>query len=301
MKVIKDSNGEKLYLYHGTNRKYEDHSSDRHRTLLNEDYQGDWYCFVPSQDVGWKYADAARNQNLDKQFFLEDVKKVFSAYDLEVANMMEDLSLCVMEKGLSEGMDDAIKIFAKRNDISDENKEIEFFRKLSKCEDELGINVNDFCDVLDYVEYSKSGHSDSLREVFNILESRVTEIPYFVIEDITNWGFEKSLPSPRLLEVSIQAENVLETSSRKEARNAKENGYDLVIYSGEGIVDGVPEYLVADNSQIIKEAVTLRHEKREEVYDDSEFYPSTVITQSFERIEYDNNPKKKSKRKLRSN
>lgn len=300
MKIIKDLDGSDLMLYNGTNRKFEEHSSKKHRTLLNEDYQGDWFCFTPNQDVAWKYADAARNQNLDKDFFLADIENVFSKYDKEVCVMMTDLALSIMDNGFENGMNEAIKKFAKRNNINDEDKEMFFFRKLTAAEEELGVNVNDFCDALDYVEYSKSGRSDSLQEVFNILNSNISELPFTLLEDLKSWGFEKSMPEPKIFEVKIKANNVLETKSKKEAREAKKNGFDLVIYSGEGIVDGVPEYLVANKDQIIKQSMTIRNEIREEIYEDEDdFYPSTVITQTFDKIDYKKEKKQTRKNKIK--
>lgn len=113
------------------------------------------------------------------------------------------------------------------------------------------FDINEFCDLLEHVEYSKyHQQSDGMTELINLFNQTLPEIPYFVIEYIKELGYNKALPEPKVIIAEVTATNVLETGDRERAKQAKKEGYDLVIYSGEGILDESPEYLIADVSQI---------------------------------------------------
>src|SRR5882672_11838654 len=55
-----------LLVFHGTNRNFQVFDPKRHRTILNQNYQGDGFHFTSSAQVATKYADSNRNQTLDK-------------------------------------------------------------------------------------------------------------------------------------------------------------------------------------------------------------------------------------------
>jgi lysophospholipase L1-like esterase len=47
----RDMNGDPLVLYHGTSATFDAFSTASHRSVLNNDYQGDGFHFTPSARV----------------------------------------------------------------------------------------------------------------------------------------------------------------------------------------------------------------------------------------------------------
>lgn len=88
------------------------------------------------------------------------------------------------------------------------------------------------------------------------------------------------IPEPKIIESHVMARNILKTENREEAKNARDNGYDLVIYSGVDCVYGEPEYLIADPKQLDVIAVTRKI--KHEYYEDPDDCSMTVVYK-FER------------------
>lgn len=115
------------------------------------------------------------------------------------------------------------------------------------------LDVNSLLDLLEFVEGSRYGledDHDTLDQVMNIFSNHVSQIPEYVYFDMSDMGFKDSVPYPRVICSYLKVKNFLETSSKEEAISAK-GKYDLVIYSGDGCVDGKPEFLVADSKSIL--------------------------------------------------
>lgn len=264
--IVLNESGEPLILYHGTNRRFEKHSSEKHRTVLNDKYQGDWFCFTDQESVAWKYAEAARNQNLDRDIFIDELKEVLAKDS--PSNIHEDIyDLCIMlmDKGFSKGWENfEIKYREKYNLDEDEGLK-PFFDKLREYEKaKPEFDLDELSDLLEYVEYSKIGEPDDLGDVMGMFNSSPAQLPYGVFEDLEKFGFEKSIPQPRVIACQIKAEKILKTDDREKALQAKKSDYDLVIYSGEGTVDGEPEYLVLNEEQIIQLETINKHKIVEE-------------------------------------
>lgn len=299
MNYLLDENGDKLTLFHGTNRKFTKHNPEKNRTILNDNYQGDWICYTPEESVGWKYAKAARNQYFDKQDFLEETKSVFSKISEESVEFMLDFSKIMMESNSDNCWDNAIENWANKNNVDIDNAPYEFFQKVRGYEEALNFNINDFSDCLESVEYSKMGTSDSLNDIIDFFSGGSSQgIAEHDIEMLKEMGYENIIPEERILEAHVKANNVLKTKSRTAAKNAIDNGYDLVIYSGVDCVDDVPEYLIKDPSQLEMKAV-VRKIKHEE-YENEDDYSTTTVYR-FEREEIkDKEPELKNNKRSKN-
>lgn len=242
----------KIIAWHGTTRTSIDkHSSKKHRTPLNEQYQGDWFCYTQSEDVAWKYADAARNQNIDRDLFFEDLKLILNKSNHPQSNYIYTLCENIVDFGYDEGFEKTLQQF--KDDIKQENHEAIFFQNVIKpiCDDELKFDINDLCDLLQYIEGSKYHEiQDDLTSIVDLLNSRIQHLPHYIYGDMEAIGFSSSIPRATVIKSEITANKILHTKNPEEAKNAILHGYDTIIYSGEGTVDGEPEILVANTKQI---------------------------------------------------
>ena len=297
--MILKKDGQPLMLAHGTNRNFKKHSIWKSRTELNERFQGDWICYSPSDDVAWKYAKAARNQCIDKHSFEKEtinyLDKNFKDKDFNDFIMASFTTL--MKVPYEDAWDIIYEDYAKKYKTPIEQTPKYFFDKIRQYENENPqFEFNDFCDVLEHVEYSKTGQTnDELESISNFLNSRINEIPHFVIEFLKERGYKDSIPETKIIKSHISANKILETDNREEAANAKKKGYDLVIYSGPDCVDNVPEYLVAHDSQVKIKEIIIAHTKTEYLDENKSSWCDEI---SYERIEI-KDEKTQNKRKLR--
>lgn len=294
--ILKNDN-KPLLLFHGTNRKFANHSMDKSRTELNDRFQGDWICYTPSEDVAWKYANAARNQCIDKDFFLQDTASYLDKNFPD--KTLNDFLIKSFEILMNNSFDNSWDIISNKYSeifgINIEKATKHFFDRLRTYERlNSDFDFNDFYDVLEYVEYSKYGSVDETDSVLNMFSTSIKEIPEHVINFLKSKNFEHTLPETKVIKSFVEAKNILETESRDKAKKAKKNGYDLVIYSGPDCVDGVAEYLIANNSQIKMDSMKIAHKKIEYI-DENE-------TEWFENVTYENidlDKQLKSKKRMR--
>lgn len=277
--LLRDDKGLPIKFYHGTNRNFKEHCSSKHRTDLNQNYQGDAICYIRSLNVAWKYSEANRNQYINRDDFDKDLNNFFDSNDISGSVHIKNLINSIMDYGFEKGWEKA------QNDYLKENKDvIDFFNLISKFEDDFCVKkndledykytINEIIDVLDYIENSKS--DDSCNNDFqNIFHARNVDIPKFVTDFFEDFGFTSCIYEPKVLVAYITAENVLETDNKNEAKNAFSKGFDLVIYNGEGCVDDKPEYLLASNDNLIP--VEKLTQKVESSYNEDNDLVSTVM------------------------
>jgi len=293
MEYLLDDNGDKIILFHGTNRKFTEHKMEKNRSVLNNNYQGDWVCYTKDFSVAWKYSSAKRNNQMDKVDFLNETKEVFSKISPEVADFMVDFSEKMMKGGWDTGWDDAVAKFIIDSNVNKETAHFEFSQKIREHESKLNFDINDFCDCLESVEYSNMGSSNSLDDVMSLFSDNTSGggLGFHDAEMLKGMGYDKILPEERVLESYVKANKVLKTKSRAAAKKARENGYDLVIYSGEDCVDNQPEYLISDPSQIELIAINKRVAYEEE--EDDSCYTITSYKVEREKITKVKEPKKR--------
>lgn len=244
----------KIRLYHGTNRNFKEHNIEKSRTILNDNYQGDWICYTDSIDVAWKYADSARNQNIDNQLFLKELPTVLNKLsddDLAI-KFIETLTHNIIAYEYTIAWSKAFEDFKSipSNELIKRTESL-FSSIVTTKEHSNLIDINDYCDLLENLEYRfQSDEIDSSEQLINIFNCHINEISHNSIDFMKRLGFKDSVPESKLYISEISYENKLETSDKNEAKLARKNGFDLVLYSGEGTVDDIPEYLIANSSQI---------------------------------------------------
>lgn len=293
------NNNEPLVLYHGTNRKFTNHSLEKSRTELNDRFQGDWICYTPSKEVAWKYANAARNQCIDRDAFIEETTAYLNNNfnDKDFNDFLIQSFKILMDAPFDTAWDIIPEKYSERFSVDIDKASKHFFDRLNHYEElNPSFDFNDFYDVLEHVEYSKFGASDESNMVLNMFNNNIDEIPIHVIEFLESKNYIKSLPEPKVIESHITANKVLETNNREKAKQARENGYDLVIYSGPDCVDGVSEYLVADVSQVKMQTMTIAHKSIEYIDEgETEWYENI----SYESVDLKEKNQKKNKRRVR--
>lgn len=252
--LLKDENNNVLILYHGTNREFSEHDIKKHRTLLNSKFQGDWICYTDNYETAIKYMTAARNQCFDKDLFFKDIdlffdKRPFQGFEKYLNLLIKEL----VHKGYQQDQENdtyenIAKLYIKDNNIITEDPVVCFFQQLNLYISLYNFNIDEISDILEYVEGSKINNSPDMN--FNFFNNTTIDIPMFAINYLIENEFLNSIPKPIVLSSQITYSKCLKTDDREEAKNAKNLGYDLVIYNGEGCVDNSPEYLIIHPNQV---------------------------------------------------
>jgi hypothetical protein len=282
---------ETITLYHGTNRSFSKHSLEKSRTELNNKFQGDWICYTPSESVAWKYANAARNQCIEKESFFEETENYLNNNfpDEKLNLFIIETFKILMNDIFDEAWDIIPDKYSKAFNIPSDVASKHFFDRLREYETiDPGFDFNDFYDVLEFVEHSKFGKSYDINNLFNVFNKTVEEIPDYVIKFLKPKGYEKSIPEPKIIKSDVTANNILKTDSREEAKEAREKGYDLVIYSGPDCVDDAPEYLIANVNQIAMREIVIAHKDIEYIDESNSEWIENI---SYETIKLNNKNK----------
>ena len=268
---IKNEDGTTLKLYHGTNRNFHSFDKNKSRTILNDNYQGDWLCFSPEESVAWSYADAARNQTIDKEAFLKECNEIFSVLPEDQKDLINTFTNFYLDLGDEDCYDAIYEYYSNKFNVT-EQIEFNTFQEIKKIEDHLGFDINDYSRILDSVEYGKKNENeDKMQDIFNFFNSQVQKLSDSTIKKMKKIGFNEAIPVSKVFEVEISANNILKTNDSEEAKKALENGYDLVIFNGDKLVNGVEEYLVANENQITIKSITRKQEIVEKLDDDHEY------------------------------
>lgn len=219
------ADGKPTVFYHGTMAAFENFDAARHRSILNNGYQGDAFHFSPSPDVASSYATAARNQ-------------LFRQFDLyQAAEKALPPTITQLLKGLVE---EGHAIWAKYS-------EDEFCNMRDMCLSK-GFDINDLMDLSEYVEGSAGIHP---RENINLFaEHHDCDMPDDIKDLAVTLGLADAVPVPIVMPVYLRCENTLYTDDKQQARDAQSNGYDSVCYSGDGTVGQDPEWMVFHTANI---------------------------------------------------
>lgn len=173
----------KFFLYHGTTRCFENHEIKRARTILNNDFQGDWICYTDNINVAWKYAGANRNQNIDNILFFEELNGVLNKINKnhKIIPFIINLSKNFEKFNYTDSWDLAIK------ESKMEKKEIfdnldNFFSKIKN------LDINDYCDILKELEYT---NQEKENDFFDIFKSKSDSFSIYIIESMRKMGFQQ--------------------------------------------------------------------------------------------------------------
>ena len=224
--------GRTVTLYHGTTKSFDRFDLDQSRDELVNDFYGKGIFLTPSKKVAWEYANANRNMGLDPSIIGELKRKnkhagafLESLYRLGFEGAWETvLPESIYEEETPEGSDPPAAIAYR-----------EF-------EDSLkGIDPNTLNDIAGYIEGSKvkplGGGSTNIF-------STSSGAPEWLYDDLDEVGLNSSVYRPKVYTVGVTVQNPLITASASEAKKARANGYDSVVFHGSRLVDGVPEVAV---------------------------------------------------------
>lgn len=227
-----DFNWEPKIFYHGTNRIFNVFSKEMHRTIRNEQFQGDGFFFTDNEIDAWRYAEAAINQHLLKDEFFKSLKQFYP-------QPIYDLAEAVYNIPYSKAWD------KMENKYGFEN----FFKIIRDWEKETGLDINKLCDFVSNVEGAEVevDDRDNLMNFFS--DSPRITLSEFYYENAEKYHFKNALPNFNVVKVFLKMDNVLRTNDREDAKNAESNGYDSVVYGGPGVV-GDLEYIIYDTKQI---------------------------------------------------
>jgi hypothetical protein len=211
--------------YHGSLAAFSNFDAARHRSILNNQYQGDAFHFTESPEVASTYATAARNQ-LFRQH------DVFTALESSPARPIADL----------------LKGFVRQGDAVWNGMSPETFQQLNDLATASGFDLNDVRAVASYVEGSACAQD---HEDFNLFATHHgSDMPDDIKDLAQAMGLGEAIPTPVVMPVYLKCTNTLYTDDRHQARNARAQGYDSVCYSGEDAVAGEPEWMVFDAKNI---------------------------------------------------
>lgn len=217
--------GKPTVFYHGTMAAFQHFDAARHRSILNNTYQGDAFHFTTSPDVASDYSTAARNQLFRQRDLFEAADKALPA---PVSKLLKGL--------VNEGHS------TWSNYSEEETRQL-----LDTCFSSW-IDPNDLFDLSQYAEASASNYS---RDDYNIFaQHHDSDMPDDIKEMAVALGLADAVPTPIVMPVYLRCENTLYTNDRQQAREAQSMGYDSVCYSGEDTVDQEPEWMVFETSNI---------------------------------------------------
>ena len=223
--VTVGADGKPTVFYHGSAATFQNFDAARHRSILNNNYQGDAFNFTPSAAVASKYATAARNQ----QFRQHDL---FAIADKVLPPSASRLLKGLVEEGFS---------------TWEKHSPQDMHQLLDTCLS-AGFDLNDLVDLSQHVEGSASAWSG---EDYNLFaDHHNSDMPDDIKDLAVSLGLTDAVPTPIVMPVYLRCENTLYTNDRQQAREAQSKGYDSVCYSGEGTVDQEPEWMVFSSHNI---------------------------------------------------
>lgn len=231
--AVVDAEGRPLVVYHGTAADVVAFDAGRHRTVLNDQYQGDGFHFSPDPCVASRYADADRNLLLRKDTIYAQVEHRFPG---RLGQLFRD----VVEHGYEQAWE-----------LPDEE-----IRALLRQGEDEGVDLNALLDLARLVEGSnydvRRSRDLDPGAVYAALfggSSGIVLTEYHIAEMVA-MGLDAAIPCPNVMPVYLRAEDILVTHDRQLARAARSRGHDGVFYTGPDLVEGCPEWVVFDASQI---------------------------------------------------
>lgn len=225
--------GRPVTLYHGTTKSFRTFDSEKIRTELVTKYYGGGIFLTPEKKVAWQYAEGNRNTGFDPEV-LDDMK----AANPKAGEIMGLL----YTKG-----DAAWDIMQARFIPLAPNGE----GWAVPLEEYLGGNIiNEIADVCRYIIGSKLVHEPSDDTLDLLFGNKVGSNPSYLFDTLDELGVDSKKYRPKVYTVQVAAHNPLATANKAQARNAKKNGYDCVVYYGSDLVGGVPEVAVYNPHQV---------------------------------------------------
>lgn len=225
-------NGTPVTLFHGTTRTFRTFDPSTVRDELVDRFYGRGIFLTPARRVAVQYAEANRNIGFPPSLI----------NDLSRKNPVAGKLMQYLYDHGQDGWD----IFWKDQGymILDDPKYPEGRPNMPAFEaDMAGIDGNDVQDVADYLIGSASKPLSG--GPVNIFDTS-TGMPGYVYDTVDTLGLNSKVYRPKVYTVSVTASNPLVTKSKSQAKKARSQGYDCVVYHGTDLVGGVPEVAVFD-------------------------------------------------------
>jgi len=224
------ADGKHTLLYHGTTKLFSRFDVSKSREELVKDYYGGGIFLTPKKSIAWDYATANRNIGFDPSL-LDDLRRVYP----NAAAFLTKLTKS-----------------ADESDVWDEVFESLPPHELGPAfalDKHLGVDANVLSDVAPYILGSKAKPLGSSSPI-NIF-SQSTGAPDWLYDRLDELGLDSNKYRPKVYTVLVSGlYNPLITTRLPEARKARANGYDSVVYHGSQVVKGVPEVAVFDPKKI---------------------------------------------------
>jgi hypothetical protein len=215
-----------MVVYHGTNQEFDEFNIDKSKTERNVHFQGDGIFFSEDEYTADQYSDSQINQFYDKDQVIDELIKLGKPNTAEFIKWQTEF-------GFERGWELAEK---KHGSWSGINEALE----------KEGVpDANDINDISEWI----LGSEEEITNKGGLFQDKMY-LPEHIKEIAKTLGIEKYTPKPQTIAVYLKAENILETDSQEEAKNAKANGYDAVKYTGPDRVGDSPEWIVFDSTQI---------------------------------------------------
>ena len=224
--------GESVTLYHGTTRSFTSFDMGQSRIELVDKFYGAGIFLTPSKQIAEQYANANRNIGLEPSIIGHLKTKNRQAGEF-------------MEMLYKHGKDAWDTLIEEVRAVKPKEAADDLTGTLSKY---LGVSdPNTIDDVCGYIVGSKviplGGSSN------NIFDTS-TGAPHWLYDSLDELGLDSTVYRPKVYTCSVRVKNPLLTSSKSQAKAAKQKGYDSVVYYGSDLVGGVPEVAVFNASDV---------------------------------------------------
>ena len=230
--------GKPTTLYHGTTASFKTFDMNRGRDELVNKFYGRGIFLTPYKHVAEKYAEANRNIGFDPSI-IDDLK----GKNRNAGGMLE---------ALYRTGDDAWEGYVRDMGFRDDNPppgkgslDMVGFQKFLG-----GVDLNSLNDVAGYIIGSKVKPLGGEESPLDMFGGAPTGAPGYIYDTLDEIGLDSSVYRPKVYTVVATVSNTLITSSKAQAKKARSQGYDSVIYYGSDLVGGVPEVAVFDPHKV---------------------------------------------------
>lgn len=230
--------GSPIVLYHGTTASFSSFDASKSRKDLVDKYTGTGIFLTPSKKVAWKYATASRNKGLPVEV-IDDVKKV----NPHAGEFLETL--------YKHGQPGWEMFWKEKGFLRDAPKDGEGLLDAEAFQSYLNADPNSLMDVATFIEGTAyEGSPGDETNLLDLFSGASQGAPDWLFDTLSSLDVDSTKYKPKVYKVSTQASHVLVTADKDEAKRAFSLGYDAFVFSGEDLVDGVPEVAIRDGSQV---------------------------------------------------
>ena len=238
--------GKPITVYHGTTSDFEkfDGSYMREELLNQPQYVGKGFFFTLSYSVAEKYADSNRNSIIQYD-------EVFPLLKAHLPSELVEYASHYYHYGWDDDLNELL-----RDRKSDNQTRADYI-------DSFGVDINTlFHDIVDSIKGSYSSthrQRDTMNDVFNMFSQSSSSGRGYIAEDLESLGINADSLRPKVLTCVVRANNVKLVKDLKEAKSARREGYDAMVWVGGGNthVGDEPEVVIFDpkNIRVVKKEV----------------------------------------------